>query len=94
MRRPSFWLFIPTLLLLALTPFIQKSCAYNDLVYNNLLKSKDALTSQQADLQTNYDETKRQIDLLNARLTRLDSYLSQVNSSLRDVDTALVYAKQ
>ena len=94
MCRPCFWLLIPVLLALGLIPYSPSSSAYDEQVYNNLSKSKDALASQQADLQTAYDETKRQIDVLNAKLTRIESYLRQVDTSLRDVNTALIYAKQ
>jgi len=95
MRRPTFRHFIPLLVLLGLVPiFSQKSSAYDEQVYGNLLKSRDALASQQSELQTAYDDTKRQMDVLNAKLTRIDTYLKQVNTSLKDVDTALLYAKQ
>jgi hypothetical protein len=94
MRRFSFRLLIPILLLAVFIPYSPRSSAYDELVYNNLLKSKDALQSQQADLQTAYDETQRQIDALNAKLVRIDSYLKQVSTSLKDVNTALIYAKQ
>lgn len=73
---------------------IQQTSAYDQQVYNNLMKSRDALISQQAELQRAYDETQKQIDALNQRLVRIDSYLKQVNSSVKDVDTALQYAKQ
>ena len=82
------------LLLATLIPLSQTSSAYDESVYNNLLKSRDALASQQSELQTAYDDTKKQMDALNAKLTRIDAYLKQVNSSLKDVDTALLYAKQ
>lgn len=67
--------------------------AYEQLVYNNLLKSRDALALQRADLQKAYDDTQREIDALKARLARIDTYLKQVNASMKDVNTALVYAR-
>lgn len=95
MRRSFNRLFIPALMLVGLISLHgQESSAYDQMVYNNLLKSKDALVSQQTELQAAYDATQKQIDELNAKLGRIDSYLKQVNSSLRDVDIALQYAKQ
>ncbi|MBX9685867.1 MAG: hypothetical protein K2X27_04140 [Candidatus Obscuribacterales bacterium] len=94
MCRSSFRLLVPLLLLTLFQMSGQKSSAYDQQVYNNLLKSRDALASQQAELQKAYDETQKQIDALNGKLTRIDTYLKQVNSSLKDVDTALLYAKQ
>lgn len=94
MCRPSFRLLIPFIAAMALIPFSPNSSAYDDQVYNNLLKSRDALSTQQSDLQSAYDETRKQIDALNAKLTRIDMYLRQVDTSLRDVDTALTYAKK
>lgn len=95
MCRPALRLFIPILIAMGVIPFLsQESSAYDQLVYNNLMKSRDALVTQQQELQRAYDETQKQIDALNAKLTRYDTYLKQLNASLRDVDTALLYAKQ
>ncbi len=95
MSRPILKHTIPALLILGVIPFFsQESSAYDQQVYNNLMKSRDALVSQQQELQQAYDATQKQIDGLNAKLTRIDAYLKQVNSSLKDVDTALLYAKQ
>lgn len=95
MRRQSLRLAIPVLVLsLLLLPPGQKTSAYDQQVYNNLMKSRDALLQQQTELQTAYDQTQKQIDALNAKLGRIDTYLKQVNSSIKDVDTALLYAKQ
>jgi peptidoglycan hydrolase CwlO-like protein len=95
MRRLFFALTAPMLSLAILLAYSgQKSMAYDISVYNNLMKSRDALTQQQAELQRAYDETQKQIDNLNQKLSRIDSYLKQVNSSIKDVDTALLYAKQ
>lgn len=95
MRRLLFALTAPVLSLTIMLAFSgQKSMAYDLQVYNNLMKSRDALVQQQTELQRAYDETQKQMDALNMKLTRIDSYLKQVNSSLKDVDTALLYAKQ
>ncbi len=96
MRRLYTRLTIPTLILLSFLPVIlsQGSFAYDQQVYNNLLKSRDALLGQKNELQAAYDATQKEIDELNAKLGRIDGYMKQVNSSLKDVDTALLYAKQ
>lgn len=95
MRRPFLRLLAPTFTFVGILSFTgQNSLAYDQQVYNNLLKSKDALVTQQAELQRAYDETQKQIDALNAKLGRLDTYLKQVNTSIKDVDTALMYARQ
>lgn len=92
---PSFRLLVPVTVAVGLLSCVgQNSYAYDQQVYNNLMRSRDALTGQQAELQRAYDETQKQIDALNQKLSRIDAYLKQVNSSLRDVDTALQYAKQ
>lgn len=77
-------------LLLALGLILMPSTtAQPDYVYQNLMKSRDALLSQQAELQRVYDETRRQMDVLNARMTKIEAYMRQVNSSLRDVEDAI-----
>lgn len=93
MRRPSYRQAIYPLIVLCFLNG-QETSAYDQMVYNNLLKSKDALVSQKAELQQAYDATQKQIDELNAKLGRIDSYLKQVNSSIKDVDIALMYARQ
>lgn len=60
-----------------------------DYVFNNLNKSRDALLDQRRELQRAYDDTARQIDLLNQKQQRIDSYLKQVDKAIRDVDDAL-----
>lgn len=75
--------------LLGLTALCQGTSAYDQYVYNNLTKSRDALLAQQQELQRASDDIRKQIDLLNGKLTRIDSYMRQVNQSLKDVDYAL-----
>ena len=94
MQRLHYRLLIAALIQILVFPYCSRpAAAYDQLVYNNLLKSRDALALQQADLQKAYDETQKQIDLMKAKLARIDSYLKQVNASIKDVNTALVYAK-
>lgn len=63
--------------------------AYDSYVLNNLKRSRDALLTQQSDLQRAYDETARQIDSLQNKLARIDGYLRQVDQALRDVNRAI-----
>lgn len=67
----------------------QSSSAYQDYVYANLQKSRDALLDQRRELQRAYDDTGKQIDVLQQKLQRIDNYLKQVDKALRDVDDAL-----
>lgn len=62
-------------------------------IYSNLERSRDALLSQQAELQKAYDDTRKQIDNLNGRLNRIDSYLRQINSALKDVEDVMRTAR-
>lgn len=67
----------------------EKSSGYDQYVYENLQKSRDALLSQRADLERNRGELLAQIDRLQQKVARIDQYLRQVDGSLRDVDGAL-----
>jgi len=55
---------------------------------NKLLQSRDALLSEERDIQRAYDEVSRQINELQRKQALLDSYLSQVHGAIRDVDRA------
>ena len=63
--------------------------ALDDRVYSNLLRTRDALLNQRAQLRHALDETASQIDLLRQKLDRLDNYLRQTEQSLTDIDRAL-----
>lgn len=92
MRLTTKRLLVFSMVLIALVPFFGQqtsSAAYDSVVYDNLKKSRDALLAQQTELQRAYDETAKQIDYLNGKLTRINAYLKQVSSSLKDVDDAL-----
>lgn len=60
-----------------------------DYVFDNLNKSRDALLDQRRELQRAYDDTAKQIDMLNQKQQRIDSYLKQVDKAIRDVEDAL-----
>lgn len=89
-------LLVSLMVLLALVPFTnQKSSAYVDQsVYDNLKKSRDALLAQQSTLQQAYDDTNKQIDVLQAKLGRIDAYMKQVRSALKDVEDAMSSANR
>mgnify|MGYP003386535351 CR=1 FL=1 len=91
MRLEKKRLVIILMVLTALVPVvIQESSAYVDqMVYDNLKKSRDALLNQQSELQKAYDDTAKQIDVLQQRLARIDAYSRQVRSALKDVDDAM-----
>lgn len=76
-------------LCLLLPSFKTNAAAPGDYVYNNLQKSRDALLDQKRELQRAYDDTSKQMDLLNQKLTRIDAYMKQVDKAIRDVDDAL-----
>ncbi len=67
----------------------QPSSSYDSYVYENLKKSRDALLSQRDELQRAMSDTDQAIGRLQSKQTRLDSYIKQVNQSLRDVEDAL-----
>ena len=54
-----------------------------------LMASRDALLSEERDIQRAYDEVARQIDELQRKQALLDSYLRQVHGAIRDVDRAM-----
>lgn len=74
---------------LLLTDAVVPVFAYDNYVLDNLRRSRDALLSQQAELKTAYDDTQRQIAVLQQKLTRIDGYLNQIDLSLRDVNHAI-----
>lgn len=61
----------------------------NQIVYDNLMRSKDALLNQRAYLQKALDSLTSQMNDLNDKIGRLRDYLNQNDQALRDVDRAL-----
>ncbi|MBX9879449.1 MAG: hypothetical protein K2Y22_13390 [Candidatus Obscuribacterales bacterium] len=61
----------------------------NPTVYNNLMRSRDALLNQRAYLQKALDGLSSQLNDLNDKIGRLRDYLDQNDQALRDVDRAL-----
>jgi hypothetical protein len=69
--------------------FAVQTLSYDQYVYDNLQKSRDALLAQRDELQRAYNDIAGQVDRLNQKLSRYDAYLHQVDDSLRDVNRAL-----
>ena len=65
------------------------SQGYDPYVYESLQRSRDALLAQRGELQRAYNDVAGQVDKLQARMSRIDSYLKQVDMSLRDVEDAM-----
>jgi septal ring factor EnvC (AmiA/AmiB activator) len=65
------------------------AAGYDPNVYNNLMKTRDALLQQRDYLQKAYDDTNKQIDALQQKMTRINNYLDQNDKNLRDIDQAL-----
>ncbi len=63
--------------------------AYNDQVYNSLLRTRDALIDQKKSIEQAIEQTRKKIDALNAHLKTLEDYLKQTDSDIKDVDRAL-----
>ena len=67
----------------------EKSSGYDPYVYENLQKSRDALISQREELERNRAELLAQLDRIQQKIARYDTYLRQVDGSIKDVDDAL-----
>ncbi len=63
--------------------------ASDPLTYNKLKASSDALHAQQREVQRSYVQVVGQIDELRRQQALLDSYLTQLDHSIKDVDRAL-----
>jgi DNA repair exonuclease SbcCD ATPase subunit len=90
MRQQWSWIALGAIVTItAMAAWAGVAKAYDPYVLNNLKRSRDALLTQQSDLQRAYDETARQIDALQNKLARIDGYLRQVDQALRDVNRAI-----
>lgn len=58
-------------------------------LYLRLQTTRDALVTQERDIQKSYDDVTRQIDELRKRQALLDSYLIQTRNAVRDVERAM-----
>lgn len=80
----------PVLIGIAATLFvtvIAPSPAYDP--YDRLKASRDAMLSQQREVQRSYNEVNTQIDELRRQQSILEQYLQQLDRSIRDVDRAM-----
>ncbi len=90
MRQKMTWFTFGIVAALVVTQvWAGVASAYDPYVVNNLRRSRDALLAQQADIQRAYDDTARQVDVLQQKLAKLDAYLRQVDQALRDVNRAI-----
>jgi septal ring factor EnvC (AmiA/AmiB activator) len=63
--------------------------ALDNMIYNNLSRSRQALLDQRQHLQESADRIGRQLDALNRQMDTVNSYLRDTDSALRDVETSL-----
>lgn len=87
MRNRWLFGFVGAASLVAMTA--GSSSGYDNYVYENLQRSRDALLGQRAELQHARTEVLASIDRLQQKVVRIDAYLKQVDDSVRDVDDAL-----
>ena len=85
-------LLLAIVALVALFPWLPGN-SYDQQVYESLQRSRDALISQKAELERARNDVGGQIDRLQAKYDRINLYLKQVDSSLRDVEDALQRAR-
>lgn len=72
--------------------FSVQATAYDSTVYTSLSRSRDALLAQRAHLQDAADETKTKIAEQQKKLDTINSYLTDTDNALHDVDVALARA--
>ncbi|MBZ0185440.1 MAG: hypothetical protein K8F91_04235 [Candidatus Obscuribacterales bacterium] len=63
--------------------------AYDQTVVNNLSKTRDALLDQRSHLDVKADEIKKKIDELSRQLNLVNTYLTDTDKSLRDIEDAI-----
>lgn len=86
MRPHRAWLCLILLILLNVAP---GAVGYDNRVYDELKRSRDALLAQQAELGRAEAAVKQQIDSLNDKLVRITQYQRQVNLALNDVEAVM-----
>jgi ABC-type transporter Mla subunit MlaD len=70
-----------------------RATAYDPSIFNSLSRSKDALMAQRAHLQDAADDAKAKIDVLQRQLDTINAYLTDTDSALNDVQSALARAQ-
>jgi hypothetical protein len=72
--------------------FSGRATAYDTNIYNSLSRSRDALLTQRAHLQDAADDAQAKIAELQKKLDTINSYLTDTDNALHDVDAALARA--
>lgn len=84
------WFSLATVGAATILQFISTQAkAYDSSVYNNLMRTRDALLQQRDYLRRSADETSKQLDQLQQKMGRINNYLDQNDKNLRDIDAAL-----
>ena len=63
--------------------------AFDSQVYDNLMRSRQALLEQKDHLQDSADRIGQQIDNLNRQLDTVNAYLRDTDSAIKDVESTL-----
>ena len=93
MKDSSVIRFSTGVLLSFIAFFSGQATAYNNQVFTNLSRSRDALLAQRAHLQDAAFDVKQQMDKLQTQLDTVNSYLTDTDNALRDVETAMQHAQ-
>ncbi len=69
-----------------------RASAYNASILNSLARSRDALLTQRVHLQDAAAETQTKITEYQNKLDSINSYLTDTDNALRDVESAMARA--
>lgn len=83
------WTFLGVCIGLIVAQALPGASARDQHVYDNLMRTRDALTSQRAYLQKALDDLNAQITDLQSKQKRVNDYLDETDRALRDIDRAL-----
>ncbi len=72
--------------------FSGRASAYNASIYNSLSRSRDALLTQRAHLQDAAADVQTKINEYKGKLDSINSYLTDTDNALRDVESAMARA--
>lgn len=84
--------FIAMLAICSLCWFSGRASAYNASIYNSLSRSRDALLTQRSHLKDAAAEVQTKINEYQGKLDSINSYLSDTDNALRDVESAMARA--
>jgi len=91
-KNPRSLRMIAMLAICSLCWFSGRASAYNASILNSLSRSRDALLTQRAHLQDAADEVKTKINDYQTKLDSINSYLTDTDNALRDVESAMARA--